>query len=177
MPMKFQVPSSKFQVKGFKPYLELGTWNLELGNRPLLLALVALLSCSAVAAASLRHTGSVAFPIDDGYIYSNYVLAGAQGHFFTYNPGETSGGITGLGWYILCILSYWLLSPLHGLLGGLGPPIARADPELSRQAVHLSLSAYLPGVLCLAATAIGAYRLAAIPPAPPPKHPRPRQAF
>src|SRR5438128_2764621 len=71
----------------------------------------------AVGVASLRHTGSLAFPIDDGYIYSNYVLSASQGHLFSYNPGETSGGITSPGWYLLCTLAYLLLAPFHGLLG------------------------------------------------------------
>lgn len=126
------------------------------------------LACAlAVLFASWRHTGSLAFPIDDGYIYSNYVLAGAQGQPFTYNPGELSGGITGIGWYLLCILSYWLLAPLHSLLGVLAPiEVQAVGGGLAEQAGHLYLSAYLPGVLFLALTALGVYRLAglALPP-------------
>jgi hypothetical protein len=126
-----------------------------------LLAVVALLCALAVAAASLRHTGSLAFPIDDGYIYSNYALALAGGHPFTYNAGETSGGITGLGWYGLTTLAYWLLAPFHGLLGGLAPAEVRsANSDLAATAGHLYIAAYLPGVLCLIATAVGVYRLA-----------------
>ena len=116
--------------------------------------------CLAVALASLRHTGSLAFPIDDGYIYSNYVLSAAQGSFFSYNAGETSGGITGFAWYVLCTLAYWLLTPFHSILEGLAPPLVRGDVELSRQAAHLYLSAYLAGAICHALTALGAYRLA-----------------
>ena len=116
-----------------------------------------------VCAASLRHTGSLSFPIDDGYIYSNYVLSGAQGHPFAYNPGETSGGITSLGWYVLCVVAYWLLAPLHGLLGGLAPAeVQAASAELAQQAGHLYLAAYLPGVVCLVLTALGVYRLAGL---------------
>lgn len=134
---------------------------MSLRARPeALLVVVAVLSCAAVALASLRHTGSIAFPIDDAYIYSNYVAQAATGHLFTYNPGETSGGITGLGWYLLCTLSYWLIAPLHVILGGLGPGIMQADTGLSQQAAHLYLAAYLAGVLCLAATGVGTYRLA-----------------
>lgn len=125
-----------------------------------LLAFTAFLTCAAVAVASLRHTGSLAFPIDDGYIYSNYVLAASQGQPFTYNPGETSGGITGLLWYVLCTLSYWLLAPFHAFLAPLAPPAIDSNPELARQAAHLYLAAYLPGVICLAATALGVFRLA-----------------
>src|SRR5436190_20309513 len=99
-----------------------------------LLAGFAVLCALAVCAASLRHTGSLAFPIDDGYIYSNYVLTASAGHPFTYNPGQTSGGITSIGWYVLCTISYLLISPFHALLAGLGPPIARSNPELSAQA-------------------------------------------
>lgn len=125
------------------------------------LILLALACALAVLAASWRHTGSLAFPIDDGYIYSNYALSGAQGHPFTYNSGETSGGITGLGWYLLCIVSYWLLAPLHGLLGGLAPAeVQAAGSGLAHEAGHLYLAAYLPGVICLAFTAVGVYRLA-----------------
>lgn len=124
------------------------------------LAALALVSCVAVLAASLRHTGSIAFPIDDGYIYSNYVLSAAQGHPFTYNPGQVSGGITGSGWYLVCTLFYVLLAPFHALLGGLGPPLVRSDPPLAAQAVHLYLAAYIPGAICLALTAAGVFRLA-----------------
>lgn len=115
----------------------------------------------AVGFASLRHTVSLSFPIDDGYIYSNYVLSGAQGHFFSYNPGETSGGITSLGWYILCIVAYWLLIPFHGLLGSLAPvEVQAASADLAQQAGHLYLAAYLPGLVCLILTTLGVYKLA-----------------
>jgi hypothetical protein len=132
----------------------------------LLIAGVALLCALALAVASLRHTGSLAFPIDDGYIYSNYVAAGAQGQFFTYNPGETSGGITGLGWYLLCLVAYGLLAPLHSLFGGLAPTLVSGDAPLAAQAGHLYLAAYLPGAACLAATGLGTRKLAglALPP-------------
>jgi hypothetical protein len=124
------------------------------------LVAVAGLSCVGVGVASLRHSGSLAFPIDDGYIYSNYVLAASQGHFFTYNLGETSGGITGLAWYILSTLSYTRLVPFHGLLGGLAPLYLQSDASIAMQAGHLYLAAYIPGILCLAATALGVRRLA-----------------
>jgi hypothetical protein len=104
----------------------------------------------------------LAFPIDDGYIYSNYVLSASQGHFFTYNLGQTSGGITGVGWYLLCLVAYILLAPFHSLLAIFGPPTFDADSVLAAQAGHLYLAAYLPGVLCLAVTAVGVQRLANI---------------
>lgn len=125
----------------------------------LLIAGLGLLCVGAVGLASLRHTGSLAFPIDDGYIYSNYVLAASQGHPFTYNIGETSGGITGLGWYVACLLFYVLLAPFHGLLGGL---VHSIDPGTSAQAGHLYISAYIPGALCLIATGLGTRRLAGL---------------
>ena len=124
--------------------------------------LLAALCAGAVCLASLRHTGSLAFPIDDGYIYSNYVLSASQGHFFTYNLGQTSGGITGVGWYLLCLVAYILLAPFHSLLAIFGPPTFDADSVLAAQAGHLYLAAYLPGVLCLAVTAVGVQRLANI---------------
>lgn len=126
----------------------------------LLIAGVALLCALALAVASLRHTGSLAFPIDDGYIYSNYVAAAAQGQFFTYNPGETSGGITGLGWYLLCLVAYGLLAPFHALFGGLAPTLVSGNGPLAAQAGHLFLAAYLPGAACLAATGLGTRKLA-----------------
>ncbi|MEO8286360.1 MAG: hypothetical protein ABI670_07960 [Chloroflexota bacterium] len=130
------------------------------------LALLAFLCCLAVLFANLRHTGSLSFPVDDGYIYSNYVLSASQGHFFTYNAGEVSGGITGIGWYFLCTVAYWLLAPLHDLLGNLATAEVRVDVETARQAGHLYLAAYIPGIICLALTGIGVYRLAllALPP-------------
>src|SRR5436190_2758581 len=139
-----QETTSRLTLRRLWPALSLG-----------LLAVGCLL---AVGFASMRHTGSLAFPIDDAYIYSNYALQASQGHFFTYNPGEASGGITGLGWYIVCLLGYWLVAPFHAFLGGLAPAIVRPDAQLAEQAGHLYLAAYLPGVLCLAATAVGVYR-------------------
>jgi hypothetical protein len=125
------------------------------------LALLAAGCAAAVGIASARHTGSLAFPIDDAYIYSNYVLSASQGHLFTYDPGELSGGITGLGWYVILLPTYWLLAPFHALLGGLAPAAVRQqDMELADQAGHLYLAAYLAGVICLAITAVGVYRLA-----------------
>lgn len=122
---------------------------------------LAVVCALAVCFASLRHTGSLSFPIDDGYIYSNYVLSGAQGHPFQYNPGETSGGITSLGWFLLCIVAYWLVIPFHAILGGLAPAeVQAASADLAQQAGHLYLAAYIPGLLCLIATALGVYRLA-----------------
>jgi hypothetical protein len=126
----------------------------------LLIALVALLCVVALAVASLRHTGSLAFPIDDGYIYSNYVAAAAQGQFFSYNQGETSGGITGLGWYLLCLVAYGLFAPFHSLLSGLAPALVAGDTALATQAGHLYLAAYLPGAVCLVATGLGTQKLA-----------------
>lgn len=124
------------------------------------IAAVALLCALALAVASLRHTGSLAFPIDDSYIYSNYVAAGAQGQFFTYNPDETSGGITGLGWYLLCIVAYWLLAPFHSLFAGLAPTLVSDNSVLAAQAGHLYLAAYIPGAACLVATGLGTRNLA-----------------
>jgi hypothetical protein len=127
-------------------------------GRGLLIAL-AILCSLAVAVASLRHTGSLAFPIDDSYIYSNYVLSASYGEPFTYNSGELSGGITGIGWYLLTFIVYLLLAPFHAFLGSLGPPSFRQDMDISRQAGHLYLAAYLVGAACLAVTALGVRRL------------------
>jgi hypothetical protein len=123
------------------------------------LALLAAGCAMALGAASLRHTGSVAFPIDDAYIYSNYVLNASSGDFFRYNLGETSGGMTSLGWYIICTLSYWILLPLHNLFAWLAPSEVQADVVLARQVGHLYAAAYLPGLVFHALTAIGVFRL------------------
>lgn len=124
------------------------------------LALLAVGCSLALGAASLRHTASVAFPIDDSYIYSNYVLNASGGDFFTYNQGETSGGVTSLGWYIICTISYWILLPLHNFLAWLAPPEVQSDIVLSRQVGHLYGAAYLPALIFHALTAIGVFRLA-----------------
>jgi hypothetical protein len=124
-----------------------------------LVPLPALAACAAIAAAALRHTGSLAFPIDDGYIYSNYVAEAARGHLFTYNAGELSGGITSAGWYALSLLANLVLAPAKALMGGLAPQLLQADTRLAEEAGHSYLSAYIPGVLLLAVTALGLYRL------------------
>lgn len=126
----------------------------------LLIVVLGFLCSLAVMGASLKHTGSLGFPLDDGYIYSNYVLNASQGHFFTYNLGETSGGITGLGWYLLLVLCYFLLSPFSGSLGGLSTATVRANPILADQAAHLYLAASFAGTLCLIATGLGVWKLA-----------------
>jgi len=41
------------------------------------------------------------FLMDDGYIYANYVSNAGLGHFFEYNLGEKSGGITSPLWYFM----------------------------------------------------------------------------
>ena len=46
------------------------------------------------------------FAMDDGYIYANYVRNAADGHFFEYNVGEKSGGITGFLWFLLWIPAF-----------------------------------------------------------------------
>src|SRR5262249_38828837 len=63
------------------------------------------------ARAALGRTGSWSFPIDDAYIYGNYVLNAAQGRLLQYNPGEPSGGVTGPGWFLLLWAAYALTAP------------------------------------------------------------------
>src|SRR5947207_12451548 len=99
---------------------------LVLAASALLLALLDGLLC---ARASLGRTGSWSFPIDDAYIYSNYVRAGEAGQPFAYNyataPDERSGGVTSAGWLLLL----WAAHPLTALLGpapaGLAPATVR----------------------------------------------------
>lgn len=82
------------------------------------------------------------FPIDDGYIYSNYVREGAKGLLFHYTPAEASGGITGLLWYFALI-------PLRGIVNAL------TRDELARAVAP----AYLLGVPLFALFSWLAYRL------------------
>ncbi len=82
------------------------------------------------------------FPIDDGYIYSNYVRYASEGHFFQYNPGEQSGGVTSLLWYLLLLPARLLLRLFSS--------------DILTLAVG---SAYLLGTLLLALTAWLSYRL------------------
>jgi hypothetical protein len=147
-------------------------WLANLPSRPffslILLSFIPFACVIAVGIAALRHTGSLAFPIDDAYIYANYAANAAGGEFFTYDPGERSGGITGLGWYALTTLAYIILTPFHALLGWAAPPSVAGDPALASQAGHMYLAAYIPGALLLVATALGVRRLAqlALPPVP-----------
>ncbi|MBI5376061.1 MAG: hypothetical protein HZA77_11545 [Candidatus Schekmanbacteria bacterium] len=48
-----------------------------------------------------RLTSTLNLPTDDGYIYLNYIKNAAEGHFFEYNIGEKSGGVTGFLWYVV----------------------------------------------------------------------------
>jgi hypothetical protein len=136
-------------------------------------AAFAVLCSLAFLFANLRHTQSLSFPVDDGFIYSNYVLGASTGHPFEYNPGETSGGITGLGWLLVCTLAYWLLAPFHALLGGLAPPeVQLASLALAQQTGHLLLAAYIPAIICFAFTVVGVYRLAILTLPPSTRNPR-----
>lgn len=80
------------------------------------------------------------FPIDDGYIYSNYARHAAAGRWFAYQDvsDERSGGVTSLLWYLLLTPTYWLISHLLPSLGVAGAA---------------QLAAYLLGGLLLAASA------------------------
>lgn len=80
------------------------------------------------------------FPIDDGYIYSNYARHAAAGRWFAYQDvgDERSGGVTSLLWYLLLTPTYWLIAQLLPSLGVAG---------------GLQLAAYLLGGLLLAASA------------------------
>jgi hypothetical protein len=87
------------------------------------------------------------FPIDDGYIYSNYTHHAAEGRWFAYQDSgsETSGGITSLLWYLLLTAAYLLvhiLAASPGVTGG------------------LELAAYLLGATLLATSAALMFLLA-----------------
>jgi len=123
--------------------------------------LLALLDGVLCARAGLGRTGSWSFPIDDAYIYSNYVLAAEAGHPFEYNPGERSGGVTGVGWMLLL----WAAHPLTGVLGDapatLAPAGVRAvDLHLAVEAGRLYMTAYALGGLLLAGAALAVAALA-----------------
>ncbi len=59
----------------------------------------------------LWHNPSVDnnYTMDDGYIYAGYIRNAVHGHWFEYNPGEKSGGITGLLWYLVQVPLVFLL--------------------------------------------------------------------
>lgn len=61
----------------------------------------------------LAPPGQRYFSMDDGYIYVNYVRNAAQGHWFQYNPGEYSGGITGFLWFLIQV-------PVQGVVDRIG---------------------------------------------------------
>jgi hypothetical protein len=89
------------------------------------------------------------FPIDDGYIYSNYAHHAAEGHWFAYQDsgGEVSGGVTSLLWYLLLTTTYFLvhlLVPALGVVGG------------------TELAAYLLGATLLAISAILLYLISGL---------------
>src|SRR4051794_28870929 len=88
--------------------------------------------------AALGRTASWSFPIDDAYIYSNYVLSAGQGHLLQYNPGEPSGGVTSPGWFVLLWAGLPLTAPAGAGLTGLAPQVVRAaDPALGALAGRL----------------------------------------
>jgi hypothetical protein len=64
-------------------------------------AAIPLLFLSRLLLSGFKETDTVSFTMDDGYIYGNYVLSAARGHFFQYNVGEYSGGITSFLWFLL----------------------------------------------------------------------------
>ncbi len=117
--------------------------------------LIALLDGLLCARAGLGRTGSWSFPIDDAYIYANYVRGAESSGLFEYNPGERSGGVTGAGWMLLLLIAH----PLTGLLGnapaGLAPAAAQAAlPATALAAGRLYLAAYGWGALLLAGAAL-----------------------
>jgi hypothetical protein len=117
--------------------------------------LIALLDGLLCARAGLGRTGSWSFPIDDAYIYANYVRGAETSGLFQYNPGEQSGGVTGAGWMLLLLVAH----PLTGLLGdapaGLAPAAAQAAmPATALAAGRLYLAAYGWGALLLAGAAL-----------------------
>jgi len=128
-------------------------------RRGRLLGLVAALLLAALdgllcARAAAGRSGSWSFPIDDAYIYANYVRALQAGQPFQYNPGETSGGVTGPAWMFLLAA----VQPLTALLGSMPATLAprsvqAADPALALTAGRIYAGAYLLGTLGLAAAA------------------------
>ncbi len=87
------------------------------------------------------------FPIDDGYIYSNYAHHLAEGRWFAYQDSgsEISGGVTSLLWYLLLTLVYLLVHLIAGGLGVVG---------------GVEMAAYLLGGLLLASSATLMFLLA-----------------
>jgi hypothetical protein len=145
-------------------------WDDKAGRRSLpggraafgaLLLALALGAGVVCARAALGRTGSWSFPIDDAYIYGNYVLSAGEGRLLQYNPGEHSGGVTGPGWFVLLWGGYRLTAPLAGEAAAWAPAaVQTGDPALAAVAGRLYLAAYLLGGGLLALAAAGTARLA-----------------
>ncbi len=73
--------------------------------------------------------------LDDGYIYGNYVVNAASGHWFEYNLGEKSGGITSFLWFVLAV------------------PVYRALNLVCETLPALHFTFYLLAALCMTGTA------------------------
>jgi len=67
------------------------------GRARVLIAFSALALSAAVLVSDLDAAGSFLFPLDDAYIYLQYAARAAEGHPFSYGPGEPpSTGMTSL---------------------------------------------------------------------------------
>jgi len=67
------------------------------GRARVLIAFSALALSAAVLVSDLDAAGSFLFPLDDAYIYLQYAARAAEGHPFSYGPGEPpSTGLTSL---------------------------------------------------------------------------------
>jgi hypothetical protein len=68
------------------------------------LALVSMLGWVLLAAQS----GTVGFPLDDGWIHQTYARSLASGQGWTYFPGQPSAGATAPMWVLFLVPGYWL---------------------------------------------------------------------
>ncbi len=70
-----------------------------------LIVVVAAAVAAAVLVSDLQAVGSFLFPLDDSYIYLQYAVRAAQGHPFSYGPGEPpSTGATSLLYLALLVV-------------------------------------------------------------------------
>ena len=108
----------------------------------IIVAFCMVLFIARVLSMNPAKSGDMNFTMDDGYIYSNYVVNAAHGHMFEYNIGEKSGGITGLLWFFAQIPVFKLIS------------LAVSD----LRALHYT--AYALSFVCMACAALVMYQFA-----------------
>src|SRR5882672_306645 len=78
----------------------------------ILVAGVLLLWAGAYLAASRRSAGELGFPLDDAWIHARIARNLANGHGFTFNPGEPTGASSAPLWTLLLAIPIALGIPI-----------------------------------------------------------------